>query len=232
MPFPPSPPYTVSLPIPNFATSLKLLATDGIRYLPPAPQSVHVTYCTADGGGGKTVHLLHDEATGKKTQIGEEERPDPQELEKALRSRMGAPTPDAEPEPDLTVEVDAGLSSAVASVQVTTVLTVRPGSEDVIRGFLAEADVVGKSLGMGNMEIGEARQAFDTFDVEMEGTNLVPFEDLGRALVGAGFPLDVEDLKALIGEFVESLDKGGVRMGEFIRMYDYLDKEEEGINMV
>ena len=92
--------------------------------------------------------------------------------------------------------------------------------------------MVGRALGMGNMEIGEARQAFDAFDVEGTGGNLVSVELLPKALAEAGFYVEVADVVALIEAFVEDVERGGVKMGEFVRMYHYLDQEEMGIEMV
>ena len=111
---------------------------------------------------GKIVVCLHDEKTGICSKIADVPTIDPLELEKQLRAQQ---------EKKLEVVEDKTIKMETLSVDVMrgldTVLQVGPDgpeSEERRRMFLAEADVVGRSLEMGNMEIGEARNAYYSVD--------------------------------------------------------------------
>ena len=108
--------------------------------------NIHVTHVQVADEQGNVKLMHHDPVTRELRQTGVIEKVDPLELEKQLLAKL-------DQSPEYSVEVNE-------DELPETVFTVREGSEAVVRGFLAEADVVGKSLKMGNMEIGEARQAF------------------------------------------------------------------------
>jgi len=179
--------------------------------------SIHVTNVQVEGPNSEVLLMHHDPITKEMRRVGVIEKIDPLELERELRSRM-------ENQPEVDVDVNE-------EEQPETVLTLRDGAEESIRGFMAEADVVGRQLGMGNMEIGEARQAFDKYDEGEE--HLVRFEDIWKVLEEVGLDqVSGEEIGTLIDEFVIDLDKGGVGMGEFISIYNKLDQQDEGVDMI
>ncbi|GMH63603.1 hypothetical protein TL16_g03760 [Triparma laevis f. inornata] len=172
--------YYVNLIIPNFALTLKLAFHNDLDFdLGPSGEGykIHVTDVQVERDG-KIYEATHDCLTGKVELISEIETVDPLELEKKLREKFEAGTPQS--------DVDVNME------EMPNTILVAEGSEDVIRGFLAEADVVGKILNMGNMEIGEARQAFDFLDVLKNGKNVVEFEELGKLCVSVGFEIEKE----------------------------------------
>lgn len=212
--------YKCNLTVPNFARDIKFAVTDGVRYdSGPSGEmfSIHVTNVQVEGPNSEVLLMHHDPITKEMRRVGVIEKIDPLELERELRSRM-------ENQPEVDVDVNE-------EEQPETVLTLRDGAEESIRGFMAEADVVGRQLGMGNMEIGEARQAFDKYDEGEE--HLVRFEDIWKVLEEVGLDqVSGEEIGTLIDEFVIDLDKGGVGMGEFISIYNKLDQQDEGVDMI
>ena len=244
--------YTCSHTIPNFARSLKLLVTDGVKY----------DMGSAEGSEFYNVHVRHieivdpetnvlgiyeqEESTGGVRRIGTVDRMDPLELEKMLRAeqeRRGIKDGlDDEEQAEEQAEELAETETETIKIEtlsvdanrgVDTILTM--GSEEDeqnIRNFLAEADVVGKTLGMGNMEIGEARNAYMKFD--SEGTGLIGgIESIMEVLEECGFAdVTVEEAER-VAEIVLEKQKGNDVFGmtAWVRMYCYFDREGVGIDM-
>ena len=244
--------YTCSHTIPNFARSLKLLVTDGVKY----------DMGSAEGSEFYNVHVRHieivdpetnvlgiyeqEELTGGVRRIGTVDRMDPLELEKMLRAeqeRRGIKDGlDDEEQAEEQAEELAETETETIKIEtlsvdanrgVDTILTM--GSEEDeqnIRNFLAEADVVGRTLGMGNMEIGEARNAYMKFD--SEGTGLTGgIESIMEVLEECGFAdITVEEAER-VAEIVLEKQKGNDVFGmtAWVRMYCYFDREGVGIDM-
>ena len=210
--------YTATLTVPNFARTLTLYLTDGVRF--SSPYGVHLKYIevatmSESGESAEKITTCLQDPSGKITKIGDIPTVDPLELEKLVTS---------EQERRNVVKMET--LSVDPNRGVETVLQV--GADGMLerstREFLAEADVVGRSLGMGNMEIGEARNAYMTVDPEGEG-----LEGVGggmRALEEAGFG-EVEE-----GQVGKLMGEGKVSIGDFVRIYNFLDDDQVGIDMV
>ncbi len=205
--------YKLHITVPNFARSIEFVITDGVRYDngPDGWFRVHVENILVEGEGGEVKRMRHDPISKSLELVEVIPNVDPLELEKELRAHQ---------ETMYDVEVNED--------DLPDTILVKEGSEESIRGFLAEADVVGKSLGMGNMEIGECRNAFDNRDVD----GLVPFTELPALLGDLGFFLPPDEVTGLISIYVPDLSSECVRMSEFVRMYHHLDERDAGIDMV
>ncbi|CAN0224586.1 unnamed protein product [Laminaria digitata] len=132
------------------------------------------------------------------------------EAAKAQGAAAAAPALAPEPMVDETMaEVEQGLRQEI---------TVTIDEQDAVQKMRAEASVLGERLGLGNMQVNEARDAFDVFD-SVDG--LLAFENVGKALDKLGFDeLDSTQQAELIGEHVleKRPDATSMTLAEFMYM--------------
>lgn len=223
--------FRISISVPNFARVLDFVVTDGVRYdTGPEGAFYHamVTHVREADKGGNIVTYRQD-ADGKLTKTGVIEKVDPQELErmmdeaaKAQGAAAAAPVP-AEPMVDETMaDVEQGMRQEI---------TVTIDEQDAVQKMRAEASVLGERLGLGNMQVNEARDAFDVFDSK---DGLLEFENVGKVLEKLGFDeLDSTQQAELIGEHVlkKRPDASSMTLTEFMYLFKELDVLDIGIDM-
>ena len=191
--------------MPNFALKAEMMFTDGISY-DEGGYGLHVDVVMWETGGkifrgrqSPDGSLVEEEEVGRTGR----------ELEEGLREHYGK-----------TVEVDITAQAG----EPETVLTLSPGSEDVVRGFLAEADVVGRALGMGNIEICQARETFDKWcDQTTKKAGAAAVVSMCDEL---GFGLTKMEVEDVMG------GRGQIALGEWVKVYHVLDEEGSGVDMV
>lgn len=231
MPFGDEGKFRISINVPNFARVLDFVVTDGVRY-DTGPEGLFyhalVTHVREADKAGNIV-TYRQEADGTLTKTGIIEKVDPQELERMIdeatkAQETAAAALEEDPMVDETIaEVEQGLRQEV---------TVTIDEQDAVQRMRAEASVLGERLGLGNMQVNEARDAFDLFD-NAEG--LLAFEDVGKVLDKLGFQdeLDSAQLAELIGTHVLEARPGAdtMTLSEFMYMFKALDDMDVGIDI-
>ncbi|CAN0045907.1 unnamed protein product, partial [Hapterophycus canaliculatus] len=185
--------FRISINVPNFARVLDFVVTDGVRYdTGPDGLFYHamVTHVREADKAGNII-TYRQEADGKLVKTGIIEKVDPQELERmmeeatkaqevAAAAAAAAASSAADPMVDETMaEVEQGLRQEI---------TVTIDEQDAVQKMRAEASVLGERLGLGNMQVNEARDAFDVYDNEQ---GLLAFEDVSKVLDKLGFQDEV-----------------------------------------
>ncbi|CAM9630701.1 unnamed protein product [Ectocarpus sp. 12 AP-2014] len=224
--------FRISINVPNFARVLDFVVTDGVRY-DTGPEGLFyhamVTHVREADKAGNII-TYRQEADGTLIKTGIIEKVDPQELERMMdeatktQAAAAAPPPVADPMVDETMaEVEQGLRQEI---------TVTIDEQDAVQKMRAEASVLGERLGLGNMQVNEARDAFDVHDNEQ---GLLAFEDVGKVLDKLGFQdeLDSAQLAELIGTHVleKRPDADTMTLTEFMYLFKALDDLDIGIDI-
>ncbi|CAM9729495.1 unnamed protein product, partial [Scytosiphon promiscuus] len=161
--------FRISINVPNFARVLDFVVTDGVRYdTGPDGLFYHamVTHVREADKAGNII-TYRQEADGTLVKTGVIEKVDPQELERMMEEATKAQ--------ETMAAVEQGLRQEI---------TVTIDEQDAVQKMRAEASVLGERLGLGNMQVNEARDAFDVYDNE---DGLLAFEDVGKVLDKLGF---------------------------------------------
>eukprot|EP00903_Cladosiphon_okamuranus_P005539 g5516.t1 len=226
--------FRISINVPNFARVLDFVVTDGVRY-DTGPEGLFyhalVTHVREADKAGNII-TYRQEPDGTLIKTGVIEKVDPQELERMMdeatkaqeAAAAAAAALEANPMVDDTIaEVEKGLRQEV---------TVTVDEQDAVQRMRAEASVLGERLGLGNMQVNEARDAFDVFD-DAEG--LLAFENVGKVLDKLGFEgeLDSSQLAELIGTHVLEArpDANTMTLSEFMYLFKALDDMDVGIDI-
>ncbi|KAG5178188.1 hypothetical protein JKP88DRAFT_281291 [Tribonema minus] len=202
--------YKASITIPNFAKTLDFTVTDGIRYdMGPDDAFYHirVTHIREEDDAGN-IRLYRQDEDGTLTYEGMIETFDPQELERMI---------------------DEGIDKVAENIKVETLSTEEQQAVQVMR---AEASILGEKLGLGNMQVSEARDAFDFFDDETTGELQV--EHLGLVLDRMGLTLDADEIAGLLERhtYATRPEATTVRLSEYMHMWSELDQADTGIDII
>ncbi|CAN0274521.1 unnamed protein product [Pylaiella littoralis] len=226
--------FRISINVPNFARVLDFVVTDGVRYdTGPDGKFYHamVTHVREADKAGNII-TYRQEPDGTLIKTGVIEKVDPQELERMMEeatkaqaaATAAAEAAQADPMVDETIsEVEQGLRQEI---------TVTIDEQDAVQRMRAEASVLGERLGLGNMQVNEARDAFDVLDND---DGLLAFENVGKVLDQLGFQdeLDSSELAELIGKHVLEArpDADTMTLSEFMYLFKELDDMDVGIDM-
>ncbi|CAM9158155.1 unnamed protein product [Choristocarpus tenellus] len=219
--------YSVNINIPNFARVLDFTVTDGVLYdTGPDGAFFHalVTHVRDEDEAGNVI-LYRQEQDGTLIKTGMIPKVDPKELERMMEeATKNLPKEELEPVVDDTIrDVNENLKNEI-------IVTI--DEQEAVQKMRAEASVLGERLGLGNMQVNEARDIFDMHDNEI---GLLPFEQLGKVLAQLGFDeVDAKYQSELIGTHVlkERPDAESVTLTEFMHMFSALDKADVGIDIL
>lgn len=223
--------FRVSITVPNFAKVLDFVVTDGIRYdTGPDGAFFHalVTHVREADKGGNII-TYRQEPDGQLIKTGVIEKVDPQELERMMEEATKAQAAS----PAAPVVAEPMVDDAIASVEagMRQEITVTIDEQAAVQKMRAEASVLGERLGLGNMQVNEARDAFDVFD---DKDGMLAFEDVGKVLEKLGFDeVDPTMQAELIGKHVLASrpDAESMELVEFMYLFKELDVMDVGIDM-
>mmetsp|Transcript_29021 Transcript_29021/g.38139 ORF Transcript_29021/g.38139 Transcript_29021/m.38139 type:complete len:345 (-) Transcript_29021:284-1318(-) len=200
--------FKVSLNIPNFAKVMDFIFTDGVRYDTNNGEYYHlrVKHVREVSENGDIILYTQDNE-GNLIQEGVIPKIDPQELEKMIDQEMG---------------------SVQKNLKQDTLLT--PEAEVASQQKIAEASILGEDLGLGNMEVGEARNTFSMFSVN----DKMSLEGLSNALNYLGFEVPQKQQEELINSHKpsNSMDTEYISLAEFMHIYADLDLNNVGLEIV
>ncbi|CAM9372180.1 unnamed protein product, partial [Discosporangium mesarthrocarpum] len=172
--------YSVNINIPNFARTLDFTVTDGVRYdTGPGGSFYHaiVTHVREADKEGNVI-TYHQAQDGTLTKTGVIEVVDPQELERMIEQASRA-----QQAPELAAPlVDDAIGTVNENLKNEIIVTI--DEQEAVQRMRAEASVLGERLGLGNMQVNEAR---DVFDIHDNKDGMLPFEALGTVLTQLGF---------------------------------------------
>ncbi|CAM9236018.1 unnamed protein product [Ascophyllum nodosum] len=222
--------FRVSINIPNFARVLDFVVTDGVRYDTGPGGAFYHALVTHVIDADKTGNIItyRQDSDGTLVKTGVIEKTDPLELERMMEDASKAQT-EVAVGPSPAPMVDDTIGDVKESLRQEVMVSVV--EQDAVQKMRAEASVLGERLGLGNMQVNEARDAFDVFDSE-EG--LLAFEDVGKVLDKLGFDeLDSSQQAELIGTHVleKRPDATSVTLMEFMYLFKALDEMDVGIDI-